>query len=76
MALRRQKSISFRVPKPVQKSLAKMQKEDGREIVQVVGKIQNGKLEIAQEALAEIARKYPSANISFVAVNAPFKASA
>jgi|RhiMethySRZTD1v2_1073278.scaffolds.fasta_scaffold5405379_1 hypothetical protein len=64
--------ISFQVPKEVQKSLKKI-KADGRKVVQVVGKIQNGKLQIAQKSLAEIARKYPNANISFVAVNAPFK---
>jgi len=64
--------ISFQVPREVKKSLKKM-KADGRKVVQVVGKIQNGKLEIAQKSLAEIARKFPSANISFVAVNAPFK---
>jgi len=68
----KKKPISFRVPKEVAKSLKKM-KQDGRQVVQVVGKIQNGKLEIAQESLAEIAKKFPSANISFVAVNAPFK---
>jgi hypothetical protein len=65
------KKVSFRVPKEVQKSLKKLAKE--RTVVKVVGKIQNGKLEIAQETLAEIAKKFPSANISFVAVNAPFK---
>jgi hypothetical protein len=65
------KKVSFRVPKEVQKSLEKLAKE--RTVVKVVGKIQNGKLEIAQETLAEIAKKFPSANISFVAVNAPFK---
>jgi hypothetical protein len=72
MAAKAQSAISFRVPKEVAKSLKKME-ADGRKVVKVVGKIQNGKLEIAQESLAEIARKFPSANISFVAVNAPFK---
>jgi hypothetical protein len=66
------KAISFRVPKEVTKSLNKM-KTDGRKIVQVVGKLQNGKLEIAPESLAELTKMFPSANISFVAVNAPFR---
>ena len=66
------KTISFKVPKEVTKSLKKI-KNDGRKVVKVVGKFQNGKLELSQESLAEIARTFPSANISFVAVNAPFK---
>lgn len=68
----KKKSVSFAVPREVKKSLSKM-KKDGRQVVQVVGRIRNGKLEIAQASLAAIAKKYPSANISFVAVNAPFK---
>lgn len=70
----RKRSVSFKVPPKVAKSLKKM-KADGRKVVTVVGKIQNGRLEIAQSTLSQIARKYPSANISFVAVNAPFKAA-
>jgi hypothetical protein len=72
MAAKARRDISFAVPKEVAKSLKKI-KADGRKVVKVVGKIQTGKLEIAQKSLAEIARRYPSANISFVAVNAPFK---
>jgi hypothetical protein len=71
---KKRKSVSFAVSPEVKKSLKKM-KKDGRQVVQVVGRIRNGKLEIAQASLAAIARKYPSADISFVAVNAPFKAA-
>lgn len=45
--------------------------EKGR-AVQVVGRVRNGVLEIDQRSLDEFARKFPNANISFVAVNAPF----
>jgi hypothetical protein len=40
--------------------------------VQVVGRVKNGKLEIDQRNVEEFARKFPSANMTFVAVNAPF----
>lgn len=38
----------------------------------LTGKIVNGKVVIDQQALEEIAKTYPSANRSFIAVNAPF----
>jgi len=38
----------------------------------ITGKIQNGKLVIDQECLDHIAEKFPDANKSFVAMNAPF----
>lgn len=41
--------------------------------VKIVGSIKNGKLEIDAESLAELNRMHPQANLSFVAVNAPFK---
>jgi hypothetical protein len=40
--------------------------------VQVVGRVRNGVLEIDQASLEEFARKFPNANMTFVAVNAPF----
>ena len=40
--------------------------------VQVVGRVRNGVLEIDQRSLDEFARKFPNANMTFVAVNAPF----
>jgi hypothetical protein len=46
--------------------------EETRSGLVITGKIVNGKLEIDQHVLDEIARKFPSANRSFVAVNAPF----
>ena len=45
--------------------------EKGRQ-VQVVGRVRNGVLEINQASLEEFARKFPNANMTFVAVNAPF----
>jgi|GEM_PF-2707672 hypothetical protein len=45
--------------------------EKGR-AVQVVGRVRNGVLEIDQRSLDEFARKFPNANMTFVAVNAPF----
>jgi hypothetical protein len=44
---------------------------DGRK-VHVVGRIRNGKVEIDQSNLQAFARKFPNANMSFIAVNAPF----
>jgi hypothetical protein len=38
----------------------------------LTGRIVNGKLEIDQHVLDEIAKAYPRANKSFIAVNAPF----
>jgi len=38
----------------------------------LTGRIVNGKLEIDQHVLDEIAKTYPKANKSFIAVNAPF----
>jgi hypothetical protein len=40
--------------------------------VQVLGRVRNGKLEIDQDSLAEMAKRFPNATLSFVAVNAPF----
>jgi hypothetical protein len=40
--------------------------------VQVVGRVVNGKLEIDQSSLETFARRFPDANMTFVAVNAPF----
>lgn len=36
------------------------------------GRVVNGKVELDQATVTEIARKFPGANVSFVAVNAPF----
>jgi hypothetical protein len=40
--------------------------------VQVIGRVVNGRLELDQESLNEMAKKFPNANMAFVAVNAPF----
>ena len=45
--------------------------ERGR-FVHVVGRIVNGRVEIDEEQLNEMAARYPNATMSFVAVNAPF----
>jgi hypothetical protein len=40
--------------------------------VEVVGRVVDGRIELDQASLAEFARKFPDANITFLAVNAPF----
>lgn len=45
---------------------------DKERAVQVVGRVRNGVLEIDQSSLDEFTRKFPNANATFVAVNAPF----
>jgi hypothetical protein len=50
--------------------------EDVRSGIVLTGRIVNGKIEIDQHVLDEIARNYPNANRSFVAVNAPFDPTA
>jgi hypothetical protein len=46
-----------------------------RSNIVLTGRIVNGKLEIDQHVLDEIARNFPNANRSFIAVNAPFDPS-
>ncbi|MGC5699418.1 hypothetical protein J4P02_04345 [Pseudomonas sp. NFXW11] len=58
-------------PGRLTESLKKLS-DDGH-TVKIVGSIKNGKLEIDPESLAELNRAHPQANLSFVAVNAPFK---
>lgn len=55
---------------PCKTALADLAKEGRR--VQVIGRVRNGKLEIDPSSLDEFARKFPGANMTFVAVNAPF----
>jgi len=38
----------------------------------LTGRITNGRVELDQSTLDEIGQKFPNADISFVAVNAPF----
>lgn len=64
--------VSFKVSKAVEESLKKIG-TDGRK-VQVVGQMKGGKLEIDSNAIAELNRRFPRAQLSFVAVNAPFAA--
>jgi hypothetical protein len=66
--------ISFKPSATVSKALKEMQKA-GRK-VRVVGRVSGGVLQLNQAALAEVARKYPRANMAFVALNAPFKTRA
>jgi hypothetical protein len=40
--------------------------------VEVVGRVVEGRIELDQTSLAEFAKKFPDANITFLAVNAPF----
>jgi len=40
--------------------------------VQVVGRVNNGRIELDQDGMQEFARRFPDATMTFVAVNAPF----
>jgi len=40
--------------------------------VQVIGRLVNGKVELDHASLNEMAKKFPNAEMAFVAVNAPF----
>lgn len=46
--------------------------EDVRANIVLTGKIVNGKVELDQHCVDELARRFPNATKSFVAVNAPF----
>lgn len=46
--------------------------ENARSGIVLSGTIKNGKVELDQACLDEMAKKFPNANKSFVAVNAPF----
>ena len=46
--------------------------QDARTGIVLSGRINNGKVELDQSTLDEIARKFAGSNRSFVAVNAPF----
>ena len=46
--------------------------EKNRTGIILTGEVKNGKVIIDKASLDEIARKFPSANVKFVAVNAPF----
>jgi hypothetical protein len=40
--------------------------------VQVVGRVVNGRIELDQATMAEFAQKFPDAELTFLAVSAPF----
>jgi len=40
--------------------------------VQVLGQVKDGKIELDQDCLKEMAAKFPGRNMVFLAVNAPF----
>lgn len=46
--------------------------EKNRTGIVLTGVVKNGKVILDQSSLDEVARKFPGAEISFVAVNAPF----
>jgi hypothetical protein len=52
------------------RTVAKLE-QDGQK-VQVLGRIKDGKLEIDQSHLKELADKFPNTNMVFVALNSPF----
>ncbi|HXA16685.1 MAG TPA: hypothetical protein VN380_06830 [Thermoanaerobaculia bacterium] len=63
-------ALKGKISGPCLEAVAQMAAE-GRN-VQVVGRVRNGKVEFDQESLTTFARKFPNANMTFVAVNAPF----
>jgi hypothetical protein len=40
--------------------------------VQIIGRFVDGRLELDQDSLNEMTKKFPNADMAFVAVNAPF----
>lgn len=46
--------------------------QDNRTGVVLTGRIVNGRVELDQSSLDEIQDRFPDADVSFVAVNAPF----
>lgn len=46
--------------------------EKNRTGIVLTGQVKDGKVILDKSSLQEISRKFPAANISFVAVNAPF----
>jgi hypothetical protein len=46
--------------------------EKNRTGIVLTGRVKDGKVVLDQSALEDIARRFPGADISFVAVNAPF----
>lgn len=54
------------------KAIAELRQDQATIPVVLTGRIVNGKVEIDQDVLDEIARRHPDANGSFIAVNAPF----
>lgn len=46
--------------------------EQNRTGIVLTGVVRNGKVVLDQKSLDDVARRFPNADISFVAVNAPF----
>lgn len=69
--MKKEEAGTAKKPGRLSESLKKLA-DDGH-TVKIVGAIKNGKLEIDPESLAELNRLHPQANLSFVAVNAPFR---
>ena len=46
--------------------------DQSRTGIVLTGRVVNGKIELDETTLKEISQKYPNAEFSFVAVNAPF----
>jgi hypothetical protein len=52
------------------RTLSKLEQEGLK--VQLVGVIKEGRIELDQDSLRELAAKYPNINMMFVALNSPF----
>ena len=46
--------------------------QDTRTGLVLTGRIRNGKLELDQSSVDQIAQRFPEADVSFVALNSPF----
>jgi hypothetical protein len=64
------KVSAVRVSKTTRVTVADLQDQGRR--VQVIGRMVNGKVELDHASLNEMAKKFPNAEMAFVAVNAPF----
>lgn len=67
----RKKVPAVRNKVPSVKEMVRGLEESGLK-VQLVGRVKNGQLLIDQESLKALSDRFPNANMTFVAVNAPF----
>lgn len=66
--------ISFKVSRKAQKALDSLTAEKHK--FRVIGKVKGGKLEIDNDELRDFTKRMAKTDVSFVALNAPFKTRA